>query len=95
FGAADVLLGGRAGEALLVGRYHSWVIDGNTIGEDSELMITSRDEEGNIMSVSHRRLPVYGVQFHPESINTPQGIRIVRRFLEIANKTALRATCPS
>lgn len=93
--AEDDLLGGMAGEEMLVGRYHSWVIDGNTIGEDSELMITSRDEEGNIMSVSHRRLPVYGVQFHPESINTPQGIRIVRRFLEIANKTALRATCPS
>lgn len=81
----DDLLGGLAGdEEMLVGRYHSWVIDGNTIGDDSELMITSRDEEGNIMSVSHRWLPVYGVQFHPESINTPQGIKIMQRFIGLS-----------
>ena len=66
-----------------VGRYHSWVIDESSF---RELIITSRDEEGNIMSVRHRTLPVFGLQFHPESIITTDGLQMLRNFLSLVAK---------
>lgn len=77
----DRLLGPYAGVGIQVGRYHSWVIDEPTVGKDSGLEITSRDEEGNVMSIAHSQRPVYGLQFHPESVNTPEGLSILLRFL--------------
>ncbi|MBE3592775.1 MAG: aminodeoxychorismate/anthranilate synthase component II [Thermoanaerobacter sp.] len=62
-------------------RYHSLVIDRNTLPE--ELEITAQTEEGVIMGVRHRKYPVYGLQFHPESILTEQGKEILRNFLEV------------
>jgi anthranilate synthase component II len=63
-----------------VGRYHSWVIDTEDFPES--LLITSRDEEGNIMSIRHTSYDVCGVQFHPESVLTPQGKKILENWLK-------------
>jgi anthranilate synthase/aminodeoxychorismate synthase-like glutamine amidotransferase len=63
---------------LEVGRYHS--LAATTIPEELEISATS--EDGEIMAVRHRRLPVDGVQFHPESVLTPLGREIARNFLE-------------
>lgn len=64
---------------LAVARYHSLVADKNMIPET--LMVTAVDEKGEVMAVQHRTLPIYGVQFHPESIMTPQGADMIRNFL--------------
>jgi len=66
---------------LEVGRYHSWVVDEKTL--PSELIITARDEEGYIMALQHESYDVSGVQFHPESVLTPQGEQILRNWLEM------------
>lgn len=62
-----------------VGRYHSWVIDKNTIPND--LIVTSIDENNQIMSLKHKELNIKSVQFHPESILTPFGKRILYNWL--------------
>jgi anthranilate synthase/aminodeoxychorismate synthase-like glutamine amidotransferase len=62
-----------------VGRYHSLVVDEASL--PAELEITSYTNEGEIMGVRHRELPIEGVQFHPESILTPQGPRLLQNFL--------------
>ncbi len=64
---------------LAVARYHSLVADKNMIPET--LMVTAVDEKSEVMAVQHRTLPIYGVQFHPESIMTPQGADMIRNFL--------------
>jgi anthranilate synthase/aminodeoxychorismate synthase-like glutamine amidotransferase len=65
--------------ALTVARYHSLVIDADTL--PAELMVTAWSEAGEIMGVRHRTLPIEGVQFHPESLFTEHGIRIVGNAL--------------
>lgn len=65
---------------LAVARYHSLVADKNMIPET--LMVTAVDEKGEVMAVQHRTLPIYGVQFHPESIMTPEGRQILRNFIQ-------------
>lgn len=62
-------------------RYHSWVIDRNDLPEC--LIVTSVDPEGIIMSVKHRDLKVRGVQFHPESIMTEYGKKMIDNWLQI------------
>lgn len=62
-----------------VGRYHSWMVDEETLPAD--WMITARDEAGGIMSMTHRLLPRQGVQFHPESVMTPLGRSILQNWL--------------
>lgn len=69
-------------QTLEVGRYHSWVIDSTTCPEC--LIITSTSPDGAIMSVRHESLPIFGVQYHPESIMTPQGKDILSNFLQVA-----------
>ncbi len=66
-------------EEILVGRYHSWIVSSENF--PAELEITAIDEVGSIMAMKHRRLDLHGVQFHPESILTPEGIRIIRNFI--------------
>lgn len=56
---------------VTVGRYHSWVVQSNTL--PNFIKITSEDTNGEIMSFKHNELPIYGMQFHPESVLTPQG----------------------
>ncbi|MCM1450072.1 MAG: aminodeoxychorismate/anthranilate synthase component II [Clostridiales bacterium] len=76
--APDYILDGM-GETFLVGRYHSWAVSPENLPQ--ELMVTSVDDSGAIMSMCHRSLDVHGVQFHPESLLTPDGIRIISNFL--------------
>jgi len=63
------------------GRYHSLVVTKEGLPEDLE--VTAETEDGLVMAVQHRRLPRFGVQFHPESILTPEGPRIVENFLAL------------
>ena len=63
-------------------RYHSLVIDPETVPDT--LRVTARSQSGVIMGVAHRMRPVFGVQFHPESIRTQHGHRMLRNFLDIA-----------
>lgn len=69
---------------LQVGRYHSLIVD--NIGANSELIVTATSLEGEIMAIEHKEYPVYGVQFHPESILTVDGMLILRNFLTMRNK---------
>ena len=62
-----------------VGRYHSWVV--NKEGFPVELEITAEDETGMIMALQHKTYDVQGVQFHPESVLTPLGEKIMRNWL--------------
>jgi anthranilate synthase component 2 len=64
------------------GRYHSLVVRRD--GLPSELELTAWSEDGLVMAAQHRTLPRFGVQFHPESILTPDGPTIVRNFLALA-----------
>ncbi|EAR00660.1 anthranilate synthase component II [Maribacter sp. HTCC2170] len=73
----DVLFDGLPRE-IEVGRYHSWVVDPNI---PEELMVTSIDENGQIMSLRHKKYNVSSVQFHPESVLTPQGKNILKNWL--------------
>ncbi|MBS0625714.1 MAG: aminodeoxychorismate/anthranilate synthase component II [Verrucomicrobia bacterium] len=65
------------------GRYHSLLIEKESLPE--ELIIEAETPEGLIMAVSHKTHPVYGVQFHPESILTPEGMILIRNFIERAS----------
>jgi len=69
---------------FIAGRYHSLLIEEASL--PSCLMISARTEEGEIMGVRHKEYAVEGIQFHPESILTPQGKRILRNFLELIIK---------
>ena len=66
--------------AAPVARYHSLAADPDTIPE--ELKVTAFTRDGEIMAVQHREYLVYGVQFHPESILTPDGKTILRNFIK-------------
>jgi para-aminobenzoate synthetase component 2 len=70
---------------FLAARYHSLVVDPDRPGRGLE--VTARSEAGEIMALRHRRLPLEGVQFHPESYLTPEGPRILAAFLR---RTGLR-----
>lgn len=63
-----------------VARYHSLAVDPDTL--PAELTVTARTADGEIMGVRHNEYPTYGVQFHPESIMTPEGRRMLRNFLK-------------
>ena len=60
-------------------RYHSLVV--REQGLPAELTVTARSEDGVVMALSHRSLPVFGVQFHPESVLTPDGEKLLANFL--------------
>lgn len=62
-----------------VGRYHSLIAEPASL--PAELLVTARTEQGEIMGIRHRELMVEGVQFHPESVLTPEGPRLMRNFL--------------
>ena len=67
-------------ETSLVGRYHSLTADAEPLPEC--LKITAQTEDGEVMAVQHREHPIYGVQFHPESILTPDGKTILQNFVK-------------
>ena len=62
-----------------VGRYHSWVVDDKDLPQCLE--VTSRSDDGYIMSLRHREYDIRGIQFHPESVLTPQGKTIINNWL--------------
>lgn len=66
-------------QTLEVGRYHSWAVNPENFPD--ELEITSTDSKGMIMSLKHKTYDVHGVQYHPESILTPDGETIIKNFL--------------
>lgn len=64
---------------MRVGRYHSLAVEEASL--PACLQVTARSEDGEIMAMRHRALPAAGVQFHPESILTPEGITLMRNFI--------------
>ncbi|OED35752.1 anthranilate/aminodeoxychorismate synthase component II [PVC group bacterium (ex Bugula neritina AB1)] len=68
---------------LKVMRYHSLVLDQKSVSDDFNITATSIDDN-EIMAIQHKTYPLHGVQFHPESIMTPDGINILRNFLNDA-----------
>jgi len=67
------------GKQTLAGRYHSWVVSPDKF--PGELTITAMSKENQIMALRHKEYDVHGIQFHPESILTPQGKAIIEKFL--------------
>ncbi len=67
-------------DEIEVGRYHSWVINENNFPD--ELEITARDANNYIMALQHTKFDIQGVQFHPESVLTPDGETIMRNWLK-------------
>lgn len=67
-------------EKALVARYHSLAADKATIPAD--LKVTALTADGEVMAVAHREYPIYGVQFHPESIMTPDGKKMLQNFIK-------------
>jgi anthranilate synthase component 2 len=67
-------------EEIQVGRYHSWVVDAASLPECLEILADSR--EGQVMALRHRSLDLRGIQFHPESVLTPEGRRIISNWLK-------------
>ena len=75
----DELLFEGLGNEFEVGRYHSWVVDASL---PDVLEATSFDENGQVMSLRHKKFDVRGVQFHPESVLTPNGKKILENWLK-------------
>lgn len=72
-------------DPFTAGRYHSLIVKRDTL--PACLEVTAETAEGEIMGLRHREYPVEGIQFHPESILTPQGKRIIRNFLNLVDKS--------
>ena len=62
-------------------RYHSLIIDSKTLSKD--LLVTSKSSDGIIMGIMHKKYNIHGVQFHPESIKTSVGMKIIKNFVNI------------
>jgi len=77
--ANDYIFKGLDGR-IEVGRYHSWVVDNENFPDCLEITATSDD--GCIMGLRHKQYDVHGIQFHPESVLTPDGKTILKNFLE-------------
>ena len=71
----------KSARKINVARYHSLAARKDTIPESLQVIATS-DDDGEVMAVKHVSYPVYGLQFHPESILTPSGIKILKNFIE-------------
>ena len=67
-------------KAIRATRYHSLIIDRKTLGKD--LIITAETKNKIIMGIMHKKYNIHGVQFHPESIKTPEGIKLLKNFLK-------------
>jgi len=70
------------GAPFVAGRYHSLVIASDSVPQALEVAARTKDDD-TIMAVRHRMYPVHGVQFHPESVLTDEGRRLLRNFLEL------------
>ena len=65
---------------IMVGRYHSWVVDAGTLPDCLE--VTCVSDEGQIMALRHKEHDVRGIQFHPESVLTPEGKQMIKNWIE-------------
>lgn len=72
------------GESFKGARYHSLSADRNTIPNQLEV-IAIDEKDGEVMAVKHKEYPIYGLQFHPESVLTPEGKKLVNNFLKLNN----------
>lgn len=64
---------------ITMGRYHSWVVSADALPDC--LVVTATSDEGQIMGLRHKEYDIHGIQFHPESVLTPDGRRIVEQFI--------------
>ena len=78
--AVDPLFDGLD-KTITIGRYHSWVVSKD--GFPDCLEITAESDEGQIMALQHKDYPVYGIQFHPESVLTPEGRTIIKNYINL------------
>ena len=74
----DPVFNGISG-SITTGHYHSWVAEPQTLPRDFE--VTAKDEDGFIMAISHREKPMHGLQFHPESVLTPDGFTLLSNWV--------------
>ena len=72
---------------IQVARYHSLAVKEETLPD--ELKVTARSGDGEIMAMEHRTYPVYGLQFHPESVMTPEGYRMIENFIRWGSRPLL------
>ena len=79
--ADDIIFKGIK-KPVQVARYHSLSVQESTLPQ--ELEVTARSDDGEIMAMRHREYLIYGLQFHPESVMTPEGSAMIRNFLEAA-----------
>ena len=79
--ADDIIFKGIK-KPVQVARYHSLSVQESTLPQ--ELEVTARSDDGELMAMRHREYPIYGLQFHPESVMTPDGSAMIRNFLETA-----------
>lgn len=68
-------------KTITIGRYHSWVVSKE--GFPACLEVTAESEEGQIMALRHKEYNVHGIQFHPESVLTPEGKTIIQNFIDL------------
>ena len=71
-------------ERVTVGRYHSLAVVADTLPDDYK--VTAIADDGEVMAIAHKEYPIYGLQFHPESIMTPDGEKMLSNFLEVCDK---------
>ena len=76
----DILFRGME-RVITVGRYHSWVVSRNGLPDCLE--VTALSDEGQIMALRHCNHAIYGIQFHPESVLTPNGKNILKNFIDL------------
>lgn len=77
------------GKTEEVGRYHSWIVNDKTLPATFE--VTARDENGYIMAMRHKEYDLQSVQFHPESVLTPEGEHMMRNWLKMPAATKLQS----
>lgn len=70
------------GNEIIVGRYHSWIVD--RAGLTDCLEVLAEDENRQIMALKHKNAPTVGMQFHPESVLTPEGKNLLSNFVQVA-----------
>ena len=74
------------------GRYHSLIVEEETLPD--ELYVTARTSEGEVMGIRHRNYPLEGIQFHPESVLTPEGMKLLENFVDsVKQSRPARAAC--
>lgn len=80
----DSVMFQRLGKPVKVARYHSLAVEEATLPE--ELEITARSKDNEVMAMEHKTYPIYGLQFHPESVMTPEGFKMIENFLKSCKK---------